>query len=218
MSPASRIAALFLLSLLSLLPVAACHRAPATPHGMTLGLATAQPRATLVWVGHGKAERFSAGTWHRVPAFDYEFSVEQKRYPDHWDSIKTMRRHHPDYDGSAGPRVQVYTFRLGLSATNTEATYSIVSSLGEGTGHGDLEFRNAVLDIRADVSRFAPFDRYRITQHYQYEAGRLTELVELSDGASPWVRNHEEAALFGPQTFASPPTTLSQRTRTTKER
>jgi hypothetical protein len=188
------------------------RRPPATPAGMTL--AAGPPPgllATLVWVGRGEAERFEGGAWRRIPAFDYELSVEQRRYADHWDSIKTMRRRHPDYDGSAGPRLQVMAFRIELFPGERPGTarYELVSSLGKGTGHGDAELRESVLDIKADVSFFAPFDRYRITQHYQYEAGRLDELVELNDGDSPWVRNHEEATLFGAQRFAEPPTKLA---------
>jgi hypothetical protein len=176
---------------------------------MTLAMAPpAPPLATLVWVGRGTAERLEHGAWRRDPSFDYEFSVEQRRYADHWDSVKTMRRRHPAYDGSAGPRAQVYFFRLAVAPAGAGVTYGVTSTLGAGTGHGDGEFREAVLDIRADVSRWAPFDRYRITQHYQYEAGHLTEDVELDDGATPWVRNHEEAALFGATAFAAPPTTI----------
>jgi len=54
----------------------------------------------------------------------------------------------------------------------------------------------------------APFDRYRITQHCDYGAGKLTELVELDDGGTPWVRNHETAQLFGTQRSAEPPSRL----------
>jgi hypothetical protein len=168
---------------------------------------------TLVWVGRGEAERFEGGAWRRTPQFDYEFSVEQRRYAGHWDSVKTMRRRHPDYDGSAGPRVQTYSFRIELAqgAKPDEASYRVRSSLGHGVGQGDAEFRNAVLEIDADISMFAPFDRYRITQHYRYEEGKLSELVELNDGATPWVRNREEAVLFGERSFEAPPTRLSTR-------
>jgi len=62
------------------------------------------------------------------------------------------------------------------------------------------------MEIRADTSRFAPFDRYQISQSYRYEQGRLEELVELSDGDRPWVRNREVAMLYGPRTFEGPPT------------
>lgn len=199
-------------------PALVACRAP-KPTALPVGLspataARAGEQATLVWVGRGQAERFENGAWRRAPAFDYEFSVEQHRYADHWESVKTMRRAHPEYDGSAGPRVQTYLFRLDLEAPSPggEVTYRIASSLGKGAGHGDREFRRAVLELEAEVSVFAPFDRYRISQHYRYEDGKLDELVELLDGSSPWVRNREEATLFSAATFAAPPTTLGQLT------
>jgi hypothetical protein len=205
---------LALLALAALLTIAGCkpRRPPAAPAGVTLAAGPAPGLlATLVWVGRGEAERFEAGAWRRIPAFDYEFSVEQRRYADRWESIKTLRRRHPDYDGSAGPRLQVMAFRLELFPGERpgSARYQLRSSLGNGQGHGDAEFREAVLDIDADVSMFAPFDRYRITQRYQYESGRLQELVELNDGAEPWVRNREEAVLYGEQRYAEPPTRLA---------
>ncbi|MBK7535795.1 MAG: hypothetical protein IPI49_10605 [Myxococcales bacterium] len=186
-------------------------RPAAIPAGMAAVSAPAPGElATLVWVGQGQAERFEGGAWRRAPEFDYEFSVEQHRYADRWESVKTMRRRHPGYDGSAGPRVQSYLFRLELTAgaNPTEVDYQISSSLGKGRGRGDREFRKAVLELDADVSMFAPFDRYRITQDYQYEEGKLLELVELNDGASPWVRNREVALLFGATSYPAPPTRL----------
>lgn len=197
---------------LSSAAIVACRPGPpGTPAGLTLAAATPpEPEVTLVWVGRGVAERHEAGAWRPAPTFDYDFTVVQRRYADHWDSTKTMRRVHPGYDGSAGPRLQVYQFRLDLApGADGAVAYRVASSLGDGHGHGDREFRAAVLDLDADVSLFAPFDRYRITQRYDYEGGRLTELVELSDGAAPWVRNHEEARLFGPEQFAGPPTVLA---------
>jgi hypothetical protein len=60
--------------------------------------------------------------------------------------------------------------------------------------------------MAAGVSGFAPFDRYVITQNYDYEAGRLTELVELNKGSTPWVRNKEQATLFAAHQFPFAPT------------
>lgn len=204
--------------LLALALVAATGCKPPRPAKTPAGLALAgegseQPQVTLVWVGVGRAERLEGGVWRRVPQFDYEFSVEQRRYPDRWESTKTMRRRHPEYDGSAGPRVQSYLFQLRLApgADDASVAYQIASSLGRGAGRGDREFRSAVLEIDAETSFFAPFDRYRITQQYQYEAGKLIELVELNDGTSPWVRNHEEARLYSAASFAQPPTRFAGR-------
>ena len=200
--------ALLVLAIAAAHPACAHHPA-AAPAGLALTAAPAAPLATLVWVGRGEAERLDAGQWRRVPAFDYAFSVEQRRYADHWESIKTLRRTDPAYDGSAGPRVQTYVFHLAVAPSATGAAYRIHSTLGDGVGQGDRAFRDAVLDLAADVSRFAPFDRYRITQHYDYEAGALRELVELNDGDRPWIRNHEAATLFAPHRFDGPPTTLA---------
>lgn len=168
---------------------------------------TAPAEITLVWVGRGQCERFEDGRWVRRPEFDYEFTVEQRRRAGHWSSVKSLQRRHPAYDGSAGPRAQTYFFELELGSPDTSGRVAaqLTSSLGKGALRADREFRQAVMEIRADVSRFAPFDRYKITQSYLYEQGRLEELVELDDGDHPWVRNREQAALYGPQRFAAAP-------------
>lgn len=167
---------------------------------------------TLVWVGRGEAERLEGGTWKRIPEFDYDFTVEQRRDAHHWESVKSLRRRHPDYDGSAGPREQTMFFRLTYTATGEDGRVAstIHSSLGEGSGHTDPEFRQAVLEMRPDISRFAPFDRYRISQTYAYERGALEETVMLLDGETPWVRNTEKAALFAPHAFSGAPTSSAR--------
>lgn len=199
---------LFSLTVIAALTLTACH--PKAPTWIPLSAQSATPQSdiTLVWVGRGECDRFEDGRWVRRPELDYEFSVEQRRRGPHWSSIKSMRRHHPDYDGSAGPRAQTYFFEIDFAGADHDGRVAarLTTSLGSGSGVADREFRNAVLDIRADVSRFAPFDRYRITQSYQYEQGRLEELVELSDGDRPWVRNREVAVLFGPRSFDAAPT------------
>lgn len=166
------------------------------------------PETTLVWVGYGEAERLDGGQWKRTPAFDYEFTVEQRRYADRWESVKHLRRRHPDYDGSAGPRELTYFFQLELGAPGGDGRVpvQITSTLGPGEGHADREFRTANLVFHPDVSMFAPFDTYRISQTYDYARGSLEELVSLDDGATPWVRNREQATLFAAQRFAEPPT------------
>lgn len=168
----------------------------------------AQPELTLVWVGFGEAERFDDGKWQRTPEFDYEFTVEQRRYSDRWESVKHLRRRHPEYDGSAGPRELTYFFQLDLGATAADGQIplQITSTLGPGEGRTDREFRSATLTFHPDVSMFAPFDTYRIAQTYDYQRGALEETVHLDDGAKPWVRNHEKAALFAAHSFAEPPT------------
>jgi len=163
---------------------------------------------TLVWVGYGEAERLEGGAWQRIPAFDYELTVEQRRYPDHWESVKHMRRRHPAYDGSAGPREQTLYFRADLGAVTPsgDVPIRITSTLGEGVGKADRAFQSSLLVFRADVSSFAPFDTYRIDQRYAYDRGKLEELVSLDKGTTPWVRNHESATLFASHTFPAPPT------------
>lgn len=163
---------------------------------------------TLVWVGYGESERLEDGTWKRHPEFDYEFTVEQRRYPDHWESVKHMRRRHPAYDGSAGPRELTYHFRLDLDALGKDlrVPIRITSTLGPGEGRADREFRSATLVFHPETSSFAPFDTYRIAQTYAYERGALEETVSLDKGEKPWVRNQEKATLFAAHTFAEPPT------------
>lgn len=170
----------------------------------------AQPALTLVWVGYGAAERFDRGVWRRTPEFDYEFTVEQRRYADHWESVKHMRRRHPAYDGSAGPRELTYFFRIDLDAVDGagRVPMRLTSTLGSGEGRTDREFRDASLVFRADVSSMAPFDTYRIDQRYAYERGVLEETVRLDKGRAPWVRNVERATLFASHTFSTAPTRL----------
>lgn len=165
---------------------------------------------TLVWVGRGECERLEGGSWVRRPELDYEFSVEQHRLGDHWESVKSMRRRHPDYDGVAGERAQTMFFRLDFGPADPagKVDAKLTASIGNGSGVTDRAFRKAELNfLAAGVSSFAPFDRYRITQSYEYEEGRLTELVELNKGDAPWVRNREVATLFAARSFEAPPTT-----------
>lgn len=174
--------------------------------------AFAPAELTLVWVGRGEAKRLEDGVWKRVPAFDYDFSVTQRRYADHWESIKELHRRHPDYDGSAGPRDQTYFFRVQFQSPAGASTVEAVvaSTLGAGRLGTDREFRAARLELRADVSSLAPFDTYRIEQRYAYEEGRLEERVSLlkheGSAEKPWVENEEVALLFAPRRYEAAPT------------
>lgn len=169
-----------------------------------LGVETEAPQRVLVWVGQGEAERQEDGVWVRDPRFDYAFSVEQRRYHGRWRSYKTMRRTHPDYDGSAGPREQVLWFDIVWSAPDTAGALAgaVTSSLGPGDVTSDAGFSRSTLALRPDISSHAPFDTYRIDQRYLYDEGRLEEsvsLVKTTDGAERvWVRNTERATLFVP--------------------
>jgi hypothetical protein len=171
-----------------------------------------EPALTLVWVGRGETERLENGTWKRAPEFDYEFSVEQRRYENHWESVKSLRRRNPAYDGSAGPWEQLYFFKVDYSpaAPDGAVTSTIASTLGAGKGKTDREFREAAIELSPDISSFAPFNTYRITQHYRYEQGELEEMVELikreNGKDNLWVRNHEKAKLFAAHSYSAPPT------------
>ena len=170
----------------------------------------AAPELTLVWVGTGEAERYLEGEWRRAPEFDYEFSVEQRRYAGQWQSIKSLRRRHPAYDGSAGPREETWFFNLDLQPEGEgQLPVLIGSSLGDGEGRMDAQFRTATLELKPDISSFAPFNTYVIEQRYLYEEGRLEETVSLTkreaSGDSPFVRNRERAKLFAPQSFGGVP-------------
>jgi hypothetical protein len=167
--------------------------------------APAPSELTLVWVGRGECERLEDGVWVRRPEFDYDFNVEQRRYADRWESVKSMRRSHPGYDGSAGDRLQHLYFVLRVPGTDARAP--AMSSLGAGEWQADGDYRNAVVSLAAaGVSKLAPFDNYRITQLYNYEAGTLTERVDLNKGDRAWVRMNEKATLFAARTFDAAPT------------
>lgn len=166
----------------------------------------------LVWIGTGSASVFVDGAWRRAPNQDYEFSVTQRRYGERWESIKVQHRRHPDYDGSAGARDQLHYFRIDMPASGaaSEVKFSLRSSFGDGNGQIDPEFRAGTMEFAArDVSMFAPFNRYRITQQYRYEQGELLEVVELfkTKGTveTPFMRFEERAGLFAPRRFDTAP-------------
>jgi hypothetical protein len=164
------------------------------------------PRQLLVWVGTGSASVLVDGAWQRVPSQDYEFTVTQRRYADRWESVKVQHRRHPAYDASAGPRDQVHYFRVDLPPPSSSAAsldFALRSSLGNGTGRIDAEFRTGQMEFdAAGVSMFAPFNRYRIDQQYRYEQGELLETVELfkarGGAETPFMRIEERALLMAP--------------------
>lgn len=157
----------------------------------------------LVWVGHGESFIYADGQWIRTPESDYEFLVRQNRFADRWESLKVQNRTHPDYDGSAGAADQQHAFLIQYGPyAGGRVPITLQSTYGDGDGFTDPEFREAVLEFEAtDVSRFAPYNRFRITQRYLYEQGRLEETVELfkleDDGTeTPFVRIEERARMF----------------------
>lgn len=167
---------------------------------------------TIIWNGTSKAYRYDDGKWLRAEQYDYHFNVVQKRYDNQWKSVKTLHRVHPDYDGKAGERDQTMYFEVGYNnPVNGKVEAIIKSSLGNGTGTTDLEFRQSVLTMYVpNASRFMPYNKFRITQHYQYEKGLLTETVELikeKDGKeTPFMKNEETALIYTKTKLENPPT------------
>lgn len=181
-----------------------CSTAPS----IVSGSAAAPPTQQIVWVGTGTSWVYTDGEWQRTPEQDYDFLVRQNRYSDRWESLKVQNRTHPGYDGIAGEADQqhAFTIRYGDAGADGTLPTELTSTFGNGTGWTDSEYRHAVLEFEAaGVSRFAPYNRFRITQEYHYEQGLLLETVELfkvnRDGQEiPFARIEEEARMFYPQT------------------
>lgn len=174
---------------------------------------------TIIWNGSSLAYRFVDGTWQRDASYDYVFDVVQKRYPDTWKSVKSLHRLHPEYDGKAGDRSQVMYFQLTYQPNEAAnaLTSRLASSLGEGNGKSDTEFRNQTLEFKvADISRFAPYDHIRITQNYNYEEGVLTETVLLykkkNKDEIPFMKNEEKAYFYVRGKLDKAPTTFHRST------
>jgi len=158
---------------------------------------------TIIWNGVSNAYRYVDGQWKRDETYDYVFDVIQKRYDNEWKSTKSLHRLHPDYDGRAGNRDQSMYFELKYAKGASEKLLhsDIFSSLGTGMGKSDTEFREQQFTLNlTDVSSFSPYNKIRITQHYQYEAGLLTETVELlkekKGQDSPFMKMEEKAFFY----------------------
>jgi hypothetical protein len=168
---------------------------------------TVPPVEQLVWVGTGTSWVFADGEWLRTPDQDYQFLVRQNRYADRWESLKVQNRTHPAYDGTAGPSDQQHFFAITFGDADSDGRIAtaLASTYGDGGGWTDHGYRHAMLEFEAEgVSRFAPYNRFRITQEYRYEAGELRETVELykvdGDGREyPFARIDEEARMFRPR-------------------
>ncbi|MGF1636834.1 MAG: hypothetical protein ACFCUU_07150, partial [Cyclobacteriaceae bacterium] len=109
---------------------------------------------------------------------------------------------HPDYDGKAGDRNQTMYFEIAYQNLIEGKVQAIVnSSLGSGKVTTDAEFRNSVIVLNVpNASSFMPYNKFRITQNYNYEQGILTETVELikeKDGKEiPFMKNEETAFIY----------------------
>jgi hypothetical protein len=157
---------------------------------------------TIIWNGISEAYRYDNGSWIRAENYDYQFNVTQKRYENQWKSIKSMHRIHPDYDGKAGSRDQTMYFEVDYKNLKENKVLSVISSsLGDGVGTADKEFRNSQLIMYVkNPGMFMPYNKFRITQKYDYESGILTETVELlkeKDGKeTPFMKNEEKAYFY----------------------
>ena len=162
-----------------------------------------KPLKTIVYVGRGEAYRFDQGSWQRLPSYDYEFTVLQRFHEEGWESVKEIHRRHPDYDGRAGSRDQTLYFGVTSSpAADGSARLLLESSWGRGEGHADDGLKNVVVEFSPDISRFAPYNTFRITQHFRRQEGRLSETVEVfkkKDGKEiPFMKMEEAADIFMP--------------------
>lgn len=170
---------------------------------------------TIIWNGSSLAYRFVDGNWQRASAYDYVFDVVQKRYANTWKSVKSLHRLHPDYDGKAGDRSQAMYFELAYrpAETTNKLTLLLKSSLGEGNGYSDPEFRKQTFEFKvANSSRFAPYDHIRISQNYNYEEGVLEETVLLfrkrNNEDIPFMKNEEKAYFYIRGKLTKAPTTF----------
>ncbi len=164
--------------------------------------ATFEDTYTIIWNGYSKAFVYKNEGWQRAESFDYYFDVIQKRYDKEWKSVKSLHRIHPAYDGKAGRRDQTMYFGVKYNSLKdmvVEGTLS--SSLGNGSLKTDNEFRNSEINIVLhNASKFMPYNKIRITQHYDYEKGKLSETVLLSKvkngKETPFMKNEEEAYFY----------------------
>lgn len=174
-------------------------------------LPTIEDNYSIIWVGSGESYIYVDGNYQRNDSNDYSFEVIQRRYGNQWNSIKNMHRIHPNYDGKAGERDQTLFFRIDFTKRNEKIISKINSSLGNGTGISDNEFREQLIQFSVDdISPFTPYNTMRITQHYKYEEGVLLETVELfkiSDGKEvPFTKIEERAVIFRPTILDNAPT------------
>ncbi|MGE4541086.1 MAG: hypothetical protein AB7D35_07485 [Bacteroidales bacterium] len=170
---------------------------------------------TIIWNGIGKTYRYENDEWQSAENYDYQFNVIQKRYDKVWKSVKTLHRIHPEYDGKAGSRDQTMYFEVAYkNLIDGKVQATIHSSLGNGTGTTDTEFRQSVLTMEVpSASKFMPYNKFRITQNYKYEEGVLTETVELikeKDGKEiAFMKNEEIALIYLRNKLDNAPTTFN---------
>ncbi len=161
------------------------------------------PLSSTVFVGHGHAFRFAAGNWLPVPEYDYEFSVVERRFSDHWEAVKEIHRLHPRYDGRAGRRDQTLYFMVRVSpAADGGLDLTVEGTLGAGKGH-EKAGGGIVLEVTpAEKGWFVPFDTIRIRQSRATKNGQLEEVVELFSRRNgrevPFMKMQEEGIIYRP--------------------
>jgi len=197
--------------LLSTLIIISCSSSNQIITPLSKELPNTKDNYTILWVGTGESYIYNNGKYLRSPSNDYTFEVTQRRYSKTWKSTKSMHRIHPDYNGKAGPREQNMYFEIDFSKYNNNLVSKIHSSLGEGHGISDFEFRKQTIELPIDnISSMAPYNTLKITQNYLYEEGILEETVELyklKNGIkTPFVKIEEKAIMFRPSQFKEAPT------------
>ncbi len=176
---------------------------------------------TIIWNGKSEAFRFKNGAYERDETYDYTFNVIQKRYENNWKSTKTLHRNHPNYNFKAGQRSQSMYFELNFSLKEDAIKTLLNTSLGNGNGITDTEFRaqSFVIDLFPkvkyyNISKLAPYNKIKITQHYKYEEGVLLETVELykevNGKITPFMKNEETATFYLKGKLNNAPTTFKK--------
>ena len=159
--------------------------------------------SSSLFVGSAQAFRFAEASWVRVPTYDYEFLVLERRYADRWEVIKEIHHRHPRYDGRAGARDQTLYFLVRTSpAADGGLDLAVEGTLGAGKGHEGTEGELEIEMASAERGWFVPFDTIRIRQTRGSARGRLEEVVELfsrKDGREiPFMKMQEQGMVYRP--------------------
>ena len=199
----NRLLFVFFASMLALVGCSSLHT--------SLPLIEAPPPAGLsssVFVGYAQAFHFAGEKWNRVPEYDYEFIVLERRYADRWEASKEIRYRHPRYDGRPGPRHQTLYFFVRTSrAPDGGLDLAVEGTLGAGKGR-ELADGGLVIELASAVRGwFIPFDSIRIRQTPRTPNGNVEEVVELfskRDGREiPFMRMQEEGMIYRAQPLAA---------------
>ncbi len=166
------------------------------------------PASSVVMTGFAHAYRFSKGSWVAAPGYDYDYTVLERRYPDHWDVVKEIHRRNPHYDGLAGPRDQTLAFTVHTKpASRGGEDLTVESTLGTGSGHVDAGERDFRMEMeypkKGLKGLFIPFDHVRISQRRPRAEGQVAETVELFSRKKgvekPFMKMEEEGVVYRPE-------------------